>query len=95
MRYRLTDKVQVQVARVDLEARRIEFRLVKGTSFDSLRKAAQRGPEDPPRRVKKAAGTKPPVLKGQTAKVRRAEAKKADRVARQGAATKSAARKRR
>ena len=43
MRYRLTDKVQVQVSRVDLEARRIEFRLVQGTSFDALRKAAARG----------------------------------------------------
>nr|WP_086065818.1 ribonuclease R [Bordetella genomosp. 8] len=97
MRYRLTDKVQVQVARVDLEARRIEFRLVKGTSFESLRKAAQRGPEEPPRRIKKAAGAKPKALKGQTAKVRRAEAKKADRVAaRQAqASTQSAARKRR
>lgn len=53
MRYRLTDKVQVQVSRVDLEARRIEFRLVKGTSFDALRKAAARG-SDEGRRVKKA-----------------------------------------
>jgi ribonuclease R len=97
MRYRLTDKVQVQVARVDLEARRIEFRLVKGTSFDSLRKAAARGPEEPPRRVKKAAGTKPPALKGQTAKVRRAEAKKAGKVATRGAqgATSASTRKRR
>ena len=42
MRYRLTDKVQVQVSRVDLEARRIEFRLVQGTSFDALRKASAR-----------------------------------------------------
>ncbi|WP_094852978.1 MULTISPECIES: ribonuclease R [Alcaligenaceae] len=92
MRYRLTDKVQVQVARVDLEARRIEFRLVKGTSFDSLRKAAARGPEEPPRRIKKAAGTKPAALKGQTAKVRRAEAKKASQAAARPA---SAARKRR
>ncbi|MCV6803377.1 ribonuclease R, partial [Achromobacter ruhlandii] len=41
MRYRLTDKVQVQVSRVDLEARRIEFRLVQGTSFDALRKASK------------------------------------------------------
>ena len=55
MRYRLTDKVQVQVSRVDLEARRIEFRLVQGTSFDALRKAAARGPDDGSRRVKKAA----------------------------------------
>lgn len=77
MRYRLTDKVQVQVSRVDLEARRIEFRLAQGTSFDALRKAAARGPDEGPRRVKKAAAPKPAALKGQTAKERRAEAKKA------------------
>ena len=77
MRYRLTDKVQVQVSRVDLEARRIEFRLVQGTSFDALRKASARGPDEGPRRVKKAAAPKPAALKGQTAKERRAEAKKA------------------
>ncbi|QIM72976.1 ribonuclease R [Bordetella trematum] len=76
MRYRLTDKVQVQVSRVDLEARRIEFRLVKGTSYESLRKQSQRNPEEP-RRIKKAAAPKPAALKGQTAKQRRAEAKKA------------------
>src|SRR3546814_13920179 len=57
MRYRLTDKVQVQVSRVDLEARRIEFRLVKGTSFDALRTAAARNPDEP-RKVKKAAAPK-------------------------------------
>lgn len=76
LRYRLTDKVQVQVARVDLEARRIEFRLVKGTSFEALRKAASRNPDEP-RKIKKAAAPKPAALKGQTAKQRRAEAKKA------------------
>ena len=76
MRYRLTDAVQVQVARVDLEARRIEFRLVAGTSFDALRKAATRVEDPAARRVKKAAAPKPPELKGQIAKVRRAQAKK-------------------
>ncbi|MGN6580192.1 MAG: ribonuclease R [Bordetella sp.] len=76
MRYRLTDKVQVQVSRVDLEARRIEFRLVKGTSFETLRKEATRRPDEP-RKVKRAAAPKPAALKGQTAKQRRAEAKKA------------------
>lgn len=80
LRYRLTDKVQVQVSRVDLEARRIEFRLVKGTSFDALRKAASRNPDEP-RRVKKAAAPKPAALKGQTAKQRRAEAKRASKPA--------------
>ncbi|KDB74584.1 hypothetical protein AZ21_2033 [Bordetella bronchiseptica B20-10725633] len=89
MRYRLTDKVQVQVSRVDLEARRIEFRLVKGTSFDALRKAAARGPDEG-RRVKKAAAPKPAALKGQTAKQRRAEAKQASKPANTPKAAKSA-----
>src|SRR5690606_9984807 len=95
MRYRLTDTVQVQVARVDLEARRIEFRLVKGTSFDALRKAAARGDEPPARRVKKAAAPKPTALKGKTAKVRRAEAKQAAKPAARTGAPKKTARKRR
>ena len=76
MRYRLTDAVQVQVARVDLEARRIEFRLVTGTSFVALRKAAARPDDAVARRVKKAAPTKPAELQGKVASVRRAEAKK-------------------
>jgi len=97
MRYRLTDKVQVQVSRVDLEARRIEFRLVQGTSFDALRKASARGPDEPTRRVKKAASPKPAGLKGQTAKERRAAAKKASKppkAAQRAAPAKSATRKR-
>jgi len=75
MRYRLTDAVQVQVARVDLEARRIEFRLVKGTSFKTL--TAEK--PEAPRRVKRAASTKPESLKGTTASQRRAEAKRSAR----------------
>jgi ribonuclease R len=35
-RFRLTDAVTVQVARVDLEARKIEFRLVRGNSYQEL-----------------------------------------------------------
>ncbi len=96
MRYRLTDKVQVQVARVDLEARRIEFRLVAGTGFDALRRAAARGSEEPVRRVKKAAAPKPAALKGQTSRQRRADAKKASRAGdRPTTAAKSAPKKRR
>ena len=75
MRYRLTDAVQVQVARVDLEARRIEFRLVKGTSFKAL---TAPDTSDVPRRVKRAAPTKPKALKG-TSSQRRAEAKRSAR----------------
>jgi ribonuclease R len=96
MRYRLTDKVQVQVARVDLEARRIEFRLVAGTGFDALRKAAARSADEPVRRVKKAAAPKPEALKGQTSRQRRADAKKAGKVGERTAkAVKQTVRKRR
>ncbi|MGI9024244.1 MAG: ribonuclease R [Burkholderiaceae bacterium] len=35
-RFRLTDPVSVQVSRVDLEARKIEFRLVHGSSYQEL-----------------------------------------------------------
>jgi len=77
IRYRLTDAVQVQVARVDLEARRIEFRLVKGTTFKELNRAVskERAGTEPSRKVKKAAPTKPEALKGTTARQRRAAAK--------------------
>jgi ribonuclease R len=89
IRYRLTDAVHVQVARVDLEARRIEFRLVKGTGFKQLQAAIQAETETPkPRRVKKAAPTKPQELKGTTSRQRRAQAKRAA-----GSASKPAARK--
>lgn len=40
-RYRVMDKVVVQVARVDLEARRIEFQLEKGVSYASGRRATR------------------------------------------------------
>jgi ribonuclease R len=36
LRYRLSDRVNVQVARVDLEARRIDFRLVRATDRAAL-----------------------------------------------------------
>lgn len=88
MRYRLTDKVQVQVSRVDLEARRIEFRLVKGTSFDALRKAAARG-SDEGRRVKKAAAPAGGP-EGADRRQRRAEAKQASKPANTPKAAKSA-----
>jgi len=78
VRYRLTDPVQVQVARVDLESRRIDFKLVKGTSFKALKKGmkADSSPADSARRSKKAASTKPAALKKTTARQRRAEEKR-------------------
>jgi ribonuclease R len=75
IRYRLTDAVQVQVSRVDLEARRIEFRLVKGTGFKEL-KASIEPDTAPERKVKRAAPAKPAALKGTTSRQRRAAAKR-------------------
>jgi ribonuclease R len=43
-RFRLTDAVTVQVARVDIEARKIEFRLVRGSSYQELMRGVL--PED-------------------------------------------------
>ena len=80
IRYRLTDAVHVQVARVDLEARRIEFRLVQGTTFKTLQKAAEPRTETL-RRPKKAASAKPAALKGTTARQRREAAKRSARTA--------------
>ncbi len=76
IRYRLTDAVQVQVARVDLEARRIEFRLVKGTTFKELHRSISEPKDGLKRRIKRAAPTKPEALKGKTSRQRRAEAKR-------------------
>jgi ribonuclease R len=42
-RFRLTDELHVQVSRVDLEARRIEFRLVQKTGYKEVAAAAGRG----------------------------------------------------
>jgi len=75
IRYRLTDAVQVQVSRVDLEARRIEFRLVKGTGFKELKASIEPEQGAGGRRVKRAAPAKPEALKGTTARQRRAAAK--------------------
>ncbi len=80
MRYRLGDALQVQVSRVDLEARRIEFRLVKGEDFKALQAEIAGGARPAPK-PKKAAGTKPAALQGTTSHQRRAEAKRAARKA--------------
>jgi len=80
IRYRLTDPLHVQVARVDLEARRIEFRLVKEASFNALSASMRKSGEVPqPPKRKRAASTKPEALKGTTSKQRRAAAKRSAR----------------
>jgi ribonuclease R len=46
LRYRLGDRVNVQVARVDLEARRIEFRLVRGETRKAILAANAAEPKE-------------------------------------------------
>ncbi len=79
MRYRLTDKVLVQVARVDLEARRIEFRLEKGVSYASLKRSAKQAATPDGGSGKPARAHKEAPPKGAPAKARRAAASKATR----------------
>jgi ribonuclease R len=84
VRYRLTDPIEVQVARVDLEARRIEFRLVpkKETTRSVIESAASRLPRDgaaqsldsaPPERVAKRAVKR---VKGKPAAVAKVQAER-------------------
>jgi ribonuclease R len=78
-RYRLTDELDVQVSRVDLEARRIEFRMVRpevvrsesGRGAPRVPAAAELGPAPPLARAgKRAAPAKP----AKVARVREARA---------------------
>ncbi|MCO5100037.1 MAG: ribonuclease R [Burkholderiaceae bacterium] len=82
-RYRLTDEVEVQVSRVDLEARRIDFRLVDRLGFREL----QRGLEarDAPA---------PPLSKAAPAKSEKVKKARAERAAARSNAP-AAAKKRR
>ncbi|MBC8120061.1 MAG: ribonuclease R, partial [Burkholderiaceae bacterium] len=50
LRYRLGDRLTVQVARVDLEARRIDFKLVKTDTRKSLLASAVQEPKDKERK---------------------------------------------
>jgi len=65
-RYRLTDPIDVQLSRVDLEARRIEFRLVPRTGYRELvEKPRRRAESDPMRRPpRKAAPAKSEAASG-------------------------------
>ena len=67
LRYRLGDRLTVQVARVDLEARRIDFRLVKSDTRKSLLAASAVEPKDRERK------------RGETVEERRARQAKVER----------------
>jgi len=82
-RYRLTDPIDVQVSRVDLEARRIEFRLVPRTGYKELVEKPRRGDGEPGRSARKAA----PAKSEAASKAR--EARLAERRGRKAGATKA------
>ena len=83
VRYRLTDPIEVQVARVDLEARRIEFRLVpkretvrsviEGAMPRSVREGVAKPPDVAPERVAKSAVKR---VKGKPAAVAKVQAER-------------------
>ena len=58
IRYRLSDRVRVQVSRVDLDARKIDFRLVRDTPAKQI---APRAPQAESRPVAEANGAGPRV----------------------------------
>lgn len=58
IRYRLSDRVRVQVSRVDLDARKIDFRLVRDTPAKQI---APRAPQPESRPVAEANGAGPRV----------------------------------
>jgi ribonuclease R len=98
-RFRLTDPVTVQVARVDLEARKIEFRLVRGSSYQELMRGVL--PDDangdrkgPPRSPGKRAAKPRSIVPREHAQPGESPALRA-RAARKAAMTKSGRSKKR
>jgi len=83
-RFRLTDEVEVQVSRVDLEARRIDFRLVDRLGFRELQRRGETRDADLPSAPKAAPA------KSEKVKIARAE-----RAAARAKPTTAAAKKRR
>ncbi len=94
-RYRLTDEIEIQVARVDLEARRMEFRPVaRGGYRELVRGAAPDVPALSARLRKKAAPAKSDEVKAaREARRRKPELPAAARAAKAGKGGKAGARK--
>ncbi|MCD6680222.1 MAG: ribonuclease R [Burkholderiaceae bacterium] len=83
-RFRLTDEVEVQVSRVDLEARRIDFRLVDRLGFRELQRRGDTRDAD--------AASAPKAAPAKSEKVKKA---RAERAAARAKPTTAAAKKRR
>ncbi|WP_136418243.1 ribonuclease R [Herbaspirillum sp. ST 5-3] len=76
IRYQLTDRVTVQVSRVDLDARKIDLRLVHEVDVRSPLKHETRRPESEPTREKKSKAKSAPkkTAAAKTAKAKRVKA---------------------
>jgi len=83
-RFRLTDEIEVQVARVDLEARRIEFRLVPRAGYREL----VSGPGREHAGARKTGGQRPNAKAGKAGARKRPDASKAVKPAAKGKAAK-------
>ncbi len=96
IRYQLTDRVRVQVSRVDLDARKIDLRLVNEPDFRTAMKNESRRADGEPGREKKArataarkttAGRKPAASKAgkATKAAKRATGRRASKTPKNGA----------
>ena len=68
-RYRLTDELEVQVSRVDLEARRIDFRLVDRLGFRELQRGREARDRDAPAAPKAAPAKSEKVKKARAERI--------------------------
>ncbi|MCA3148917.1 MAG: ribonuclease R [Burkholderiales bacterium] len=88
LRYRLGDQLHVQVSRVDIEARKIDFRLVRGETYQDLKRSAMvpEPPEPKQRASKKRTAEKVAASKrGAVSKAQRKSGGKAtEKTARRG-----------
>ncbi|RKN92627.1 ribonuclease R [Burkholderia mallei] len=95
IRYRLSDRVRVQVSRVDLDARKIDFRLVRGTPVKAPRPAsavaAEAGAGGP--RVRALPPAEGAARRKKAASAPSAAVKEARAARKKGAASKPAAKK--
>ncbi|KWZ46225.1 ribonuclease R [Burkholderia savannae] len=94
IRYRLSDRVRVQVSRVDLDARKIDFRLVRETPVKAPRSAASAAAaEAAGPRVRSLPLAEGPARRKKAASAPSAAANEARAARKKGAASKPAAKK--
>ncbi|KGS08751.1 ribonuclease R [Burkholderia sp. ABCPW 111] len=94
IRYRLSDRVRVQVSRVDLDARKIDFRLVRETPVKAPRPAASAAAaEAAGPRVRSLPPAEGPARRKKAASAPSAAANEARAARKKGAASKPAAKK--